>query len=84
MQATTKELQEQAKVLLSAAFAALVHYKELIIALKQIKKAATQLDKLPNKEDNKEDSILSNKETLNKDFNLLTCSYLSNQLPNTP
>ena len=75
---------------LSAASAALIYYKKLIIALKRIKEAATQPDELlneeDNKEDDKEDSTLSDKEALNKDFNSLICGYisfLSNQLPNT-
>ena len=57
---------------------------------KRAKEAATQPDKLINKEDDEEDSkensALSDKEVLNKDFNLPTCGYislLSNQLPNT-
>ena len=72
-------------MLLNTTFTTLVHYKELITALKKIKEAATQLDELPDKEDNKEDSALSDEEALDKDFNPLACGYiglLSNQLPN--
>ena len=43
------------------------------------------MDELPNKDDNKEDNALSDKEALDEDFNPLICGYislLSNQLPN--
>lgn len=66
---------------LNTAFAASAYYKELIAISKRVKEAATQpdelLDKEDDKEDNKEDSTLSDKEALDKDFNLLTCSYIS-------
>ena len=63
----------------------MAYYKELITILKRVKEAATQPDKLLNKEDNKEDSASSNKEALNEDFNPPTCGYISlvsNKLPN--
>ena len=77
MQATAKQLQEQAKVSLNTASAALVHYKELIVILKRIKEAATQPDKLPNEEEDEEDSASSNKEASDEDFNPPTRGYIS-------
>ena len=65
---------------LNTASAALVHYKELIAILKRVKEAATQPDKLLNEEDDKEDNTSSNKEALDEDFNLLTCSYINDAL----
>ena len=70
---------------LNTAFAALVHYKELIAILKRVKEAATQPDELLDEEDDKEDNTSSDEEALDEDFNPLTCGYislLSNQLPN--
>jgi isopentenyl phosphate kinase len=64
-------------LLLNTASTALAYYKELIAISKRVKEVATQPDKLLNKEDNKEDSTLSNKEALNKDFNPLTYGYIS-------
>ena len=64
-------------MLFNTTFTTSVYYKELIAILKRVKEAATQPNKLLNKEDNKENNTLSNKEALNKDFNLLIYGYIS-------
>ena len=63
-------------MLLNAAFTASVHYKELIAALKRIKEVVTQPDKLPDEEDDKEDSASSDEEALDEDFNPPTRGYI--------